>query len=113
MPSATADHRVESLVGRAHDVDRFIALFRAELSRLPRGGDQATREELEELGDLVRVVEDLWETVSSRTVRLHEDSRLRGLDAQVEEELAAHGERWTRYLSFADAAGIRVPSPAH
>jgi hypothetical protein len=114
MSPVTVDLNVEGLVSRAHDVDRFLALYRVELSRIPADRDDAAdamHAELEELGDLLGIVEDLWETVAGRTARLYEEMQSRVLSEQVERELASHGEKWDRYLNFAAAAGIRVPVP--
>src|SRR5690606_22390672 len=111
-----ADRFVEGLVSRAHDIDRFLALYRAELSRIPAERDEPAahvREELQELDDLLRVVEDLWETVASRTARIYEEMQDRASAEEVERELSSQGEKWHRYLTFAAAAGIRVPAPVH
>lgn len=116
MSPEFVDLFVEGLVSRAHDIDRFLALYRAELSRIPAEREVTAgpvREELQELEDLLRVVEDLWETVSSRTARIYEEMQNRESAEAVERELASQGERWHRYLTFAAAAGIRVPSPVH
>ncbi len=105
----------DGLVSRAHDIDRFLGLYRAELSRIPAeaGGAEAVLEEVNDLADLLRIVEELWETVSGRTVRLYEELQDGVLTAEVERELASHGEKRRRYLTFAAAAGIRVPTPAY
>lgn len=116
MPPEFADLFVEGLVSRAHDIDRFLALYRAELSRIPAQREGAVAEvsgELSELEDLLGIVEDLWETVSDRTARLFDEMQSRTLAAQVERELASHDEKWHRYVTFAAAAGIRVPAPVN
>lgn len=116
MSPAIMDLCVEGLVSRAHDVDRFLALYRVELSRLPAdpgNPTDAAGAEMADLEDLLGIVEDLWETLSERTARLYDEMQSRVLAAQVERELASHGEKWNRYLSFAAAAGIRVPVPVN
>lgn len=115
MSTQCTDHVLEGLISRAHDIDRFLALYRLELARIP-AEEQETGDpvqlELEELDDLLRVVEELWGSVAGRTARLYEELQERAF-AVGGEAIALHDAKWNRYLAFAAAAGIRVPAPVN
>jgi hypothetical protein len=106
----------ESLLHRAHDIERSILSFRAELARLPvdevEDADALLRQ-VTELGDLLLMVEDLWEAVSGRASEMCEDAADRALRASAGGRSPAQEEKWRRYLVFAAAAGIRLPAPAN
>ena len=117
MSTQCVDLSVEGLINRAHDIDRFLALYRAELARIPADDGyalDAVRTEIEELEDLLLIVEDLWEAVSGRTARLYEEVQNRVVaESEVHHELATHSEKLRRCFTFAAAAGIRVPAPVN
>lgn len=116
MANQSFGHFLEGLMGRAHDIDRFLALYRAELASLPADRGEASEElrgEMEDLEDLLQVVEELWTTVAGRTARLYGEVQERMALAESADELALPGEKWRRYFAFAAEAGIRVPAPVN